>query len=166
MSRALWWSWGGRLFLMSEVPLYLHGAASGFSASLKRIVQLTFIRARANWPFYSDQSKLAARDILSERLPARDRPASGRTGPPRDGQTRLGTDWLASGRTDPPRNGQARLGTDGPPPQKRFLNLMGVLLLSCTIPVQSPSPLLQGYLAHKKLPPPQNHRRALGMVLL
>jgi len=24
MSRALWWSWGGGLFLMSEVPLYLN----------------------------------------------------------------------------------------------------------------------------------------------
>ena len=26
--------------------------------------------------------------------------------------------------------------------------------------------VLQGYLAHKKLPPPQDHRRALGMILL
>ena len=26
--------------------------------------------------------------------------------------------------------------------------------------------MLQGCLAHKKLPPPQDHRRALGMVLL
>ena len=25
---------------------------------------------------------------------------------------------------------------------------------------------LQGYLAHKKLPPPQDHHRALGAVLL
>jgi len=26
--------------------------------------------------------------------------------------------------------------------------------------------LVQGYLAHKKMPPPWDHRRALGMVLL
>jgi hypothetical protein len=25
---------------------------------------------------------------------------------------------------------------------------------------------LQGYLAHEKMPPPYDHRRALGMVLL
>ena len=25
---------------------------------------------------------------------------------------------------------------------------------------------VQGYLAHKKLPPPQDHHRALGMILL
>ena len=31
---------------------------------------------------------------------------------------------------------------------------------------QGLSPPLQGYLAHKKLPPPQDHRRALGMGLL
>ena len=31
---------------------------------------------------------------------------------------------------------------------------------------ETPCPTLLGYLAHKKEPPPQDHRRALGMVLL
>ncbi|KAJ1487218.1 hypothetical protein T484DRAFT_2252685 [Baffinella frigidus] len=37
-----------------------------------------------------------------------DRPASGRIGPPRDRQARLGMDRPASGQTGPPRDGHAR----------------------------------------------------------
>ena len=47
-----------------------------------------------------------------------------------------------------------------------------VILLSGTNSVRFPpnirilTPNLQGYLAHKKVPPPPDHRRALGIVLL
>ena len=43
-----------------------------------------------------------------------DRPISGRTGPARNRQTRLGTERPASGQTDPPQDGKARLGTNWP----------------------------------------------------
>ena len=42
------------------------------------------------------------------------RPASGRTGPPQDGQTRLGENMPTLGRIDPPWGGQTRLGKHVP----------------------------------------------------
>jgi hypothetical protein len=44
MARALWWSWGGVLILMSEEPLY--GPASGQEANRKRDVWPGWIRGK------------------------------------------------------------------------------------------------------------------------
>ena len=41
-----------------------------------------------------------------------------------------------------------------------------VLSEPSVLKVHSTGSKLQGYLAHRKLPPPQDHRRALGMTLL
>jgi hypothetical protein len=101
----------GGMFLISEVPLYLHVAASGFRGSLKRI-QLTFIWTTANWPRGTTSRGGFRREI----------------GPPRDGHARLGTDGPASGRPDQPH-------------EETFLQLDGVsaVPLSCAIRVQSRS---------------------------
>ena len=45
---------------------------------------------------------------------------------------------------------------------QRFKNLERFAVVQKGIRVEG----VQGYLAHKKLPPPQDHRRALGMVIL
>ena len=48
MSRALWWSWRGGMFLMSEVPLYARAPLS-FPGN-RRSVSATFPRGANTWP--------------------------------------------------------------------------------------------------------------------
>ena len=123
----------GGMFLISEVPLYLHVAASGFRGSLKRI-QLTFIWTTANWPRGTTSRGGFRREI----------------GPPRDGHARLGTDGPALGRMGPPRDGQTS------PTKKRFFSWTEFLPSLSAVQFECSHALsLQGYLAHKKTHPPR-----------
>ena len=60
----------------------------------------------------------------------------------------------------------------GPPREMTFgVNAFGLFpawYLACNTSRENkdPAPAIQGYLAHKKLSPPEDHRSALGMVLL